>query len=110
MRPSSQSCSTFKGEGTGAIIRIMLQNHDRIWNTGALLHNHAAFLKVRALVPSSGLCFKFMTGCAWKTGALHHNHAALLKVRALVPSSGSCFKSMTGYGIQVLLITIMQHF
>jgi hypothetical protein len=40
----------------------MLQIHDGIWNTGAPHHNHAALSKVRALAPSSGLCFKSMTG------------------------------------------------
>jgi hypothetical protein len=98
----------YAGEDAGAIISIMLQNHDRMLNTGASNHNHAALLKVRVLAPSSGLCIKFMTEL--NTGAPHHGYAALLKVRVLAPSSGSCFKVMTGYGIQAPFITIMQHF
>jgi hypothetical protein len=45
----------------------MLLSNDGMWNTGALHHNHAALLKVRALAPSSELCFKFMTRCAMQT-------------------------------------------
>jgi hypothetical protein len=40
----------YTGEGIGAIIRIMLQIHDGIWNTGAPYHNHATLLKVRCWV------------------------------------------------------------
>jgi hypothetical protein len=53
----------YAGEDAGAIIRIMPQIHDGMWNTCAPHHSYAALLKVRVLAPSSGLCFKFMTGC-----------------------------------------------
>jgi hypothetical protein len=36
--------------GAGTSIKIMLQIHDGIWNTGAPYHNHAALLKVRCWV------------------------------------------------------------
>jgi hypothetical protein len=87
----------------------MSKIHDGMWNTGAPHHNHAALIKVRALMPSSGLCFKFMMGCGIQTPLITIMHH-FLKVRALVPSSGSCRKFMTGCGIQAPLITIMKRF
>jgi hypothetical protein len=100
-RPSSLSCSAYKGEGAGAIIRIMPQNS---WQD----------MEYRR--PSSHSCSTYKGEGAGaiirmrNTGVRHHNHAALSKVRgALAPSSGSCFRFMTGCWIHAPLITIMQH-
>jgi hypothetical protein len=57
----------FKRRDDCSIIRIVLQIHEGVCNPGAPHHNHAALFKVRAVVPSSGLCFKFMTGCGIQT-------------------------------------------
>jgi hypothetical protein len=97
----------YAGDDDGAIIRIMPQIHDGIWNTGAPQNNHAAFLKVRVLVPSSGSCFTLMTECGRQSS---QSCSTFKKVRALAPSSGLCFELMMGFGIQAPLITIMQHY